>query len=162
MRKIRLYLDTSVISEIDTDSYRGKITREFFRIVAESSNDYELVISPVTMEELLDSPLEKRDKFIVVLKNNFHIKLPSNQDAENLAWLYVVENVLSDHHINDLTHIAYAVVFRCDYVVSWNMKHIVHPKTINGVNNVNILNNFNRIMIATPQLFTGEFNADHH
>ncbi|MDR1963304.1 MAG: hypothetical protein LBQ50_05960 [Planctomycetaceae bacterium] len=55
-------------------------------------------------------------------------------------------------------HIAYADVSRCDYVISWNMKHIVRPKTISGVNNVNFHNNFNQINIATPQLFTGEFH----
>jgi hypothetical protein len=161
MRKTSLYLDTSVISEVDADSMRGKITREFFRVVAES-NEYELVISPVTMDELLNSPLEKRNKFVVFLKNTPHRVLSANQDAENLAWLYVMEEVLTDNHIYDLMHLAYAVVFRCDYVISWNMRHIVHPKTISRVNNVNMLNNFNRIMISTPQLFTGEIeNANN-
>jgi hypothetical protein len=157
MRKIALYLDTSVISEVNINSIRGKITREFFRVVANNS-EYELVISPITMLELLNSPKEKRDQFIAFLTNTPHRELATNQDAENLAWNYVMENVLSDNHITDLTHIAYAVVFRCDYVISWNMKHIVHPKTINGVNNVNLFNNFRSIMIATPQLFTGEID----
>jgi predicted nucleic acid-binding protein len=158
MRKTNLYLDTSVISAIDTDSFRGKITREFFRVVTQAANDYELVVSPVTMKELLDASPEKCDRFTAFLENTPHRVLPANQDAENLAWLYVMENILTDNHISDLTHIAYAVVFRCDYVVSWNMRHIVHPKTISGVNNVNVLNNFNHIMIATPQLFTGEID----
>jgi hypothetical protein len=161
MKKIRLYLDTSVISEFDTNSYRGKITREFFRIIAENSNDYELVISPITITELFDSPPEKRDKFITFLANTPHIELPFNQEAESLAWLYVVEEVLTDNHIDDLTHIAYAVLSRCDYVISWNMRHLVNPKTINSVNNVNLLNHFYCIVISTPQLFTGEFNANN-
>jgi hypothetical protein len=160
MKKIRLYLDTSVISEIDTDSWRGKITREFFRIVAQT-NEYELVISPVAITELFDSPPEKRDKFIAFVANTPHIELPINQDAENLAWLYVLEDVLTDNHINDLTHIAYAVLSRCDYVISWNMRHLVNPKTINRVNDVNLLNHFYCIFISTPQLFTGEFNANN-
>jgi hypothetical protein len=154
--KLRLYLDTSTISEFDVESPRGEITREFFRIVAENPDEYELAISAVTMEELLDSPQDKREKFIVFLEDIRHTVLTVNQEAINLAWIYVVENVLTDNHIDDLMHIAYAVVSRCDYVISWNMKHIVRPKTISGVNEVNFHNKFNSIMIATPQLFTGE------
>jgi predicted nucleic acid-binding protein len=161
MRRLRLYLDTSTISEIDAESPRGEITREFFWIAVENPDEYELVISPVTMEELLDSPRNKREKFTVFVENTQHTALTVNQEAINLARIYVVENVLTDNHIDDLMHIAYAVVSRCDYVISWNMKHIVRPKTISGVNEVNFHNKFNSIMIATPQLFTGDIhNAD--
>ena len=40
MRKLRLYLDTSVISDIDAAAERGAMTREFFRIVAQNPDDY--------------------------------------------------------------------------------------------------------------------------
>ena len=85
-----------------------------------------------------------------------HVELPENLEAENLAWIYVVEDVMTDNHINDLTYVAYAVTARCDYIISWNMRHLVNVRTIGRVNEVNTLNNFPRIFIATPVLITGE------
>jgi predicted nucleic acid-binding protein len=161
MKKFRLYLDTSVVSAIDTESERGEITREFFRIVSENLNDYEVVVSPVLLAELQDAQQERQTFLIAFLDTVPHIKLPKNQEAENLAWLYVVEDVLSDRHIDDLTHIAYAVISRCDYILSWNMKHLARIRTINRVNEVNFSNKFPQIIIVTPQFITGDLsNAD--
>lgn len=158
MRKLRLYLDTSVISDIDApaESERGAITKEFFRIVAEKPEEFELFISPTMLEEIDEAPKEKRFLLMAFLNSISYVELPKSLEAENLAWIYVLENVLSDNHIDDLTHVAYAVTARCDYVVSWNMKHLVNVRTIARINEVNVLENFPRIMIATPLLITGE------
>ncbi len=159
-RKLRLYLDTSVISMIDTppESERGNITKEFFRMVADTPDEFELFISPATQEELDEAPDAKQIQFATFLRSTAHVMLPENDDAENLAWIYVVENVLRANHIDDLRHVAYAVMARCDYIISWNMKHLVRPRTITRVNEVNFVNNYPRIIIATPQLITGEID----
>ena len=158
MRKLRLYLDTSVISDIDApeDSQRGAITKEFFRIVTKETDDYELYISPVTLEEIHEASEEKQSLLIAFLKKLPHIEIPKNEAAENLAWIYVLENVLSENHIDDLTHVAYAVSMRCDYVISWNMKHLVNARTISRINEVNVIENCPKIFIATPIIVTGE------
>ena len=53
MRKTRLYLEASPIIRVgDNESpIRQAITKEFFRIVAEKADEYELFVSPVTFEE---------------------------------------------------------------------------------------------------------------
>jgi hypothetical protein len=157
-QQILLYTDTSVISDIDADSERGEITREFFRIVAESPDEYKLVISPVTTGELDDSPDPKRTRVIGFLDNNQHLLLPEMTEAKKLASRYVAEGVLTETHINDLLHVAYATVAHCNYVVSWNMKHLVRVRTIERVNEVNYRNNLSRVIIAIPYLITGERN----
>lgn len=158
MRKLRLYLDTSVISDIDApaDSERGTITKEFFRIVAENPDEFELIVSPITTAEIDDTPEPKLTLLTTFLKRLVPVRLPENPEAENLAWIYVLEDVLSANHIDDLMHVAYAVTARCDYVISWNMRHLVNPKTISRVNEVNALEKFSHIIIATPLLITGE------
>ena len=54
MRKTRLYLDTSLIAMVgpDQDPIRQAITNEFFRTVSERSDEYELCVSRVTIDEL--------------------------------------------------------------------------------------------------------------
>jgi hypothetical protein len=66
MRKTRLYLEASPIIRVGDDEspIRQAITKEFFRIVAEKSDDYELVtvhgIFPFYTEIGLFSTVEKR------------------------------------------------------------------------------------------------------
>jgi len=63
-RKIRIYIDTSVISMIDTPHIpeMEAITKDFFRLVAESPDKFELLISPVVIAEVANCPDEKRSK----------------------------------------------------------------------------------------------------
>jgi hypothetical protein len=87
MRKTRLYLDTSPIIMVapDQDPIRRAITEEFFRVVAERSDEYELFVSRVTIDEL-DAGTEKQKKdsdlFLATLD---HTRLSRNEIAENLA-----------------------------------------------------------------------------
>ena len=157
MRKIRLYLESSPIMMIalGQDPIRQAITKEFFRVVTESPDEYELLLSPVTIDELDRAKIEEHRKSnAVFLETARYTELPKNDEAENLAWIYTVDGVLSQANIDDLRHVAYAVVARCDYVVSWNMRHLANAKTEIRVNQVNTKENYAKIVIVTPEHFT--------
>jgi len=137
------------------DPRRQAITKEFFRIITASPDEYELFLSPVTLEELRGAKTEGLRKFNAeFLETICHTELPPNDEAENLAWIYTIDGVLSQTNINDLRHVAYAVVARCDYVVSWNMRHLTNAKTEMRVGQVNDKENYKRITIVTPEHFT--------
>jgi hypothetical protein len=158
MRKIRLYLEASPIIRVGDDEspIRQAITKEFFRIVAEKSDEYELFLSPVTIEEINKTKFEeKRLASAEFLNSVAHTELPENDTAEKLAWKYVAEDVLSESHIDDLRHVAYAVFSHCDYIITWNMRHLANEKTVSRVNAVNVAENYGKIYIATPEFFTG-------
>ena len=157
-RKTRLYLDTSVISMIDAPVAPDKeaITKEFFRQVVERQDEFELLLSPIVDGELQNAPPDKRALVAALLESIPHTLLPERKEAVELANRYVDGNVLGRRHIKDLTHIAYAVISRCDYIISWNMKHFVRIQTISRVNAVNFENHYPTIMIVTPEFITGE------
>ena len=158
MRKTRLYLESSPIIMIglDQDPIRRAITEDFFRIVTENSDEYELFVSRVTIDELNKTQSEeKRLATAEFLNSIVHTRLPANDMAENLAWIYVIDGVLSANHIDDLTHVAYAVVSRCDYVVTWNMRHLANDRTVGRVNAINAVENYGKIYITTPEFFIG-------
>jgi len=134
------------------------ITKAFFRMMAEHPDDYEVVISPVSLEEIHRAPEAVRERSLVVLNSIQAVEVPDRKEAESLAQLYVAAEVLSNKHINDLRHVAYAVLSRCDYIVSWNMKHLVRVWTIERVNAVNFENHYPTIQIVTPEVFTGEIH----
>ena len=157
MRKTRLYLEASPIIMMSPrqDLIRQAVTKEFFRIVSECQDEYELFLSQVTFDELEDTKTEEqREANADFLKTIQYTKLPKNAEAENLAWIYTIDGVLSQAKIDDLRHVAYAVVFRCDYVVTWNMRHLANDKTVSRVNAVNAVENCGKIFITTPEFFT--------
>ena len=158
MRKLKLYLDTSAISHIDAPDRRDweAITGEFYRFVKEHPDEFELVASPITLFEIDQCPEPKRSSLYDFLSTVDFTILPENQEALSLADLYAQEGILAKKHSRDLTHVAYATVVRCDYVVSWNMKHLVKARTISGVNLINRMNNYCDIIIMTPLAFIGE------
>ena len=131
------------------------VTEEFFRIVDEKSDEYELFVSPVAIEELRAGVEKRGDGSILFLNLLEHTELAESREAENLAKNYVSSGVLSQAHIDDLTHVAYAVVSHCDYVVTWNMRHLANDKTVGRVNAVNSAENHGKIFITTPEFFTG-------
>ena len=157
MRKTRLYLDTSPIIMVTPgqDPIRQAITKEFFRIIMDNPDEYELFLSPVTVAELDKAKTEtKRKANAAFLETINYIVFPESDDADNLACVYAIDGVLSQANIDDLRHVAYAVVFRCDYVVSWNMRHLANDRTETRVNCVNATENYAKITIVTPEHFT--------
>ena len=88
MRKTRLYLESSpiIMMEPDQDPIRQGITKEFFRIVAEKSDEYELFISLVTLEELDNTESEEKRKASAdFLQTIQYTELLENAEAEKFG-----------------------------------------------------------------------------
>jgi len=157
-RKLRIYLDTSVVSMIDAPHTpdRETITKEFFQLAVERPDEFELLISPVVILEIDNSPEPRRTMLFDVLEHLNPVKLQKSDDVTFLVECFLEEKVLGSRHHRDLTHIAYAVVARCDYIVSWNFKHFVNFRTISRVSAVVKEYNYGGVFIVTPETFTGE------
>jgi len=163
MRKNRIYLDTSVISHIDAPHkpIQEAVTKVFYRILDERADEYELFISPVVILEVDACPEPKQTKLVKLLQHLNCSVLPESQEVNDLVRTYIEEKVLDAKHYRDLTHIAYAVIARCDYIVSWNFKHFVNPNTISRVNTVNRMYNYSAAYIVSPHVFTGELTDEN-
>jgi phage terminase large subunit-like protein len=58
----------------------------------------------------------------------------------------------SGGHYNDCMHMAYASVYICDVLVSWNFRHLVKARTMDGVRVVNENNRYGEIVIVSPAI----------
>ena len=56
----------------------------------------------------------------------------------------------------DCLHIAFAVAYDCDIIVSWNFKHLVNYRTVSEVKIVNAINNYREINIVSPTMLLEE------
>jgi predicted nucleic acid-binding protein len=132
------------------------ITIKMFRMIRRQRKQFELFISPVTILEILKSPSWLLPQIVRFMESLEFIEISENEDADKLTNIYVKQGVLNIKNIDDLTHIAYATVARCDYIVSWNFKHFVNINTIERVKLVNEANNYKNVSIISPFYFTGE------
>ena len=156
MRKKKIYLDTSVISHLDAEDTPEKmeVTLKLWDIL-NKNDEYETYISYLAYEEIDEYREPKRTYMRDMINKIDYIELSKNKDIENLVNAYLNSNVLSEKSIDDLTHIAVAVLSDVDYIISWNFKHFVNIKTVKAVNLVNEALNYKAIEIIPPFMIVG-------
>ena len=128
MKKLRIYLDTSVINFLFTDDAPDfrRVTEEFFDRHAAK---YELYGSDVLVRELnADPDAPRRERHLRTLADHRVAILPVSRDEEvaHLADAYMRHGVVPIRNRDDAFHVAYATVFEIDVVLSWNFKHLAN------------------------------------
>ena len=67
-----------------------------------------------------------------------------------LARDIIVRRILTEKSFEDSQHIAVALLNECDVIISWNFKHLVNIKTIQGIRKITQLKGYRDIEIITP------------
>ncbi|MFH0775425.1 MAG: PIN domain-containing protein [bacterium] len=152
MKKIKIYLDTSVINFLFADDVQEKrdITKRLFEEIAKSK--YEPYISELVIAEINKTKDEKKkDKLLKVIQKYQLKELSSGEEVYYLAEKYIEAKIIPREFEEDAVHIAYAIVNNLDALVSWNMRHIVKLKTRWGVNSINKIEGYKDIELISPE-----------
>jgi len=152
VKRLRIYLDTSVISHLDAPDAPDKQadTRKLWGDIR--AGKFDVHISPVTVLELDNCPEPKRTVLTKQLQSIRYTELEEIAEVLTLAAQYHKAHVLPAKSVRDRQHIAYACVYNCDMIVSWNFKHMVNYRTISGVKGVNALAGYKEMPIYTPTM----------
>jgi predicted nucleic acid-binding protein len=121
---------------------------------------YELFISQVVTEEIQQCPEAKRAKLLEKMEQVQFVALERTDEVSKLAQAYIDNGVLGRKSIADCLHIAFAVVYDCDIIVSWNFKHLVNYTTVNRVKIVNAINRYKEISIIPPSMLLEEVDRE--
>ncbi len=147
--KQRLYIDTSVFGGFFDEEF-SEFTRPLFERL--QNGEFKLLFSAVTQEELNAAP-ERVKKLVTSLKTENTEFVETNDEAVELATQYIAEKVVGQTSFADCLHIALATIYRADYLISWNFKHIVNVQRIRGYNSINIKNGYKELEIRSPRDF---------
>ena len=128
MRKLKIYLDTSIISFLFAEDYPDfrAITEAFFHVHA---SHYDLYISDVVKLEISRDPDPvHRQKLRAVLEAHRVQNLPMDRREEvtQLAQMYIARGAIPRTKMEDALHVAFAVVYNMDVLLSWNFKHLAN------------------------------------
>lgn len=150
MRKLKVYLDTSVVIHLMQEDVAEKMadTRKLWEMF--KAQQYEVYLSTVTLEEVSECPEPKRSQLREYLEQINYTIIEINDEIESVAQKIIEMGILTKKSFDDCQHIAAAVVEECNCIISWNFKHIVNIKTIHGVRAITNLTGYKNIDILSP------------
>ena len=119
-----------------------------------------MFISPVVTAELMDCSEQKKNVLLNYMNEIGYTELPKTEEVVELARRYLDADILQPKSFDDCLHIAYACVYNCDMLVSFNFKHLVNFKTIMGVKSVNAMVGYKEMPIYSPTMLIGGNNND--
>ena len=150
--KARIYADASVIGGCEDEEFAelsGRLMECFRR------GEFVLVVSSLTVQELATAPAEVRRHLASVPETHIET-VQLGTEARELAEAYIAAGVVMATMRADAQHIAIATVARVDVLVSWNFKHIVNLRRIQGYNSVNLRSGYPMLEIRAPRELLSE------
>ena len=150
MNKLKVYLDTSVISHLMQEDVPEKMAEtlklwDMFKV-----GKYDVYLSTVTLQEIDNCPEPKRTELFKHLGEIDYTPIEITEDMSEVAQQLIDMGILTQKSYDDCQHIASAVIYGCDCIISWNFKHIVNIKTIRGVRAITNLKGYKPIEILNP------------
>ena len=118
---MKIYADTSIFGGVFDQEF-ALPSKRFFQEV--DAGKFTLVTSAVVEAEI-EPALDN-------VKSLFNDYLGSSEIAEiseealALRLHYINSGVVTEKSLNDALHVAISTTSGCDFIVSWNFKHIVH------------------------------------
>ncbi|NIM17991.1 MAG: hypothetical protein GTO45_38850 [Candidatus Aminicenantes bacterium] len=139
MKKLRIYLDTSIINFLYADDTPDlkKITEELFRDFIRKER-YLFYVSDVVIREIEKTKDELHKKRLLKVIKDYHLRIFTiSEEAEKLSLLYIKDRVIPERKIEDAQHIAIATINQVDILLSWNFKHLANINKQFAVKRIN-------------------------
>ena len=163
--KKKLYIETSVWNQlVHTDRPDWRETAErFFDTV--KAGYYEAYISSVVIDEINET---KNQDIQVKLVEHINAIEPVLLEFDNEALTLTKEYINSEFEgrtskrvYNDCRHVAVTTVNGIKHIISFNLRHLVNDRRIDGFNSINIHNGYDFIIdISTPHKFVLTHDED--
>ncbi len=150
-RKLKVYLDTSVVSYLQQEDAPEKtgITLNLWEKF--KTGIYDIFISQMLIVEVNNCDEPKRTFLLRKLNEIIYNNLQLKSSTYGLANEIIKLGILTQKSIEDCQHIAVAIENDCDVIISWNFKHMVNIKTVKGIRAITNLKGYKAIEIMTPE-----------
>lgn len=148
-----VYVETTVVSYLTAKPSRDlivaahqQVTREWWE---KARQRFDLFVSAVVMDEISEGDAEAAEKRKSVVSGMAFLGRTS--EVETIKADYARNLPIPDKALADCYHLALASWHGMDYLVSWNMKHIVNGDVILAVQEMNAARGIRTPLICTPE-----------
>jgi predicted nucleic acid-binding protein len=145
MEPPRVYIETTIPSAYFDERpapemiRRREATRRWW---ADAVDTYALVTSSAVREELEKGPLHSRTTWLDLIKGLRRLRtVPA---IETIALSYQQHKLMP---ADDAFHLALASFYRCDFLVTWDRKHLANPNKFRHIHSVNT-----RLRLFVPRI----------
>ncbi len=162
MRKLKIYLDTSVVNFLFADDAPEfqKITIEFFDKFVKTGI-YDVCISDVVVDEITATKNETKRNELMAVIDTYSLDIlnvSESQEIKELSNIYLRNKIFSEKSAFDAIHVAVCVINEIDILLSWNFKHLANIERERRITALNVLHNYyTNLRITTPmEVFNNE------
>ncbi len=147
----RVYVETSIPSfyyEVRTEPEmvaRRDWTRQFWD---NASTNYELLTSVAVLDELNNGEFLQKQQALDLMSDL--PLLPSPVEIDEIVEAYVRRMVMPADPLGDARHLAVASYHRCDFLLTWNCKHLANANKFGHIRRVNVMLDLFVPMLVTP------------
>jgi hypothetical protein len=158
----RVYIETTIPSFYHEARTAPAIIarREWTRQWWESAAlRYELVTSPAVLDELMGGPPERSAEWLTLLQDL--PLLPIEPAIAEIVKAYIHQKVMPEDPGGDALHLALASHHKCDFLLTWNCRHLANANKFGHIRRVNALLGLFVPAIVTPlELIGGRDGTD--
>jgi len=131
-------------------------TRQWWAVATER---YDLVTSPAVVDELERGDYPSRDDCLKLVERLELLEItPAVLDVVDT---YISRHVMPADPAGDALHLALASVHRCDFLVTWNCRHLANANKFGHIRRVNTLLGLYVPSLVTPlELLEDDGNED--
>lgn len=156
MKPLRVFVDTSVFGGMFDVEFEED-TRVFFREVV--SGRFSLAVSKQVYDEIVPAPEQVKSFFDALLPQM--VLFSDSPEVQHLVDIYLEKKIVGKKSLNDALHVAYATVYGCSGLVSWNFKHIISEDKSLSFNLANMEQGYPQIFIASPKEILNHGKKQH-
>lgn len=155
MKRLKIYLDTSVINFLFADDAPEKqaVTIDFFEHWVKTEK-YEVYISNVVVDEINATENSDHRQRLLDVLNHYplhYVTIDRTNDITTLAGLYITHQIIPPKKLVDALHVAIATVNEMDILLSWNYRHLANINRKHRIQTVNVTQNYFHVLdIVTP------------
>jgi predicted nucleic acid-binding protein len=122
------------------------VSRVLFQQIKEGR--FSLVVSPAVTDELAEAPAQVQSLYYEFVPAAEALDI--TEEVRRLQKAFLRAGVVTERRETDALHVTLATVARCDCLVSWNFRHIVHRDRVSGYNAVSLALGYTPVQIFSP------------
>ena len=155
--KPKIYIETSVISYYAANrSDNIIIAGHQLSTIAmwKELLKYDVYVSDIVVEETKVGSSNQSQLRIIAIKD-FQV-LRTNDEVIELAKILLSKKAIPEKCPEDAMHIAMAAIYKVDYIVTWNFKHINNPFMKKKISKIIEESGYDSPVICSPEELIGE------
>jgi predicted nucleic acid-binding protein len=151
--KAKVYVETSILSYLAARSSRDTITAAR-QVITRRWWETERAKYDLMVSEVVEAECQRGDPAVVARRQELLREVtlfPVNESILEVARLLIAPGAIPAKAGPDAIHIAAAAVEECDFLLTWNFRHIANVRIRREVERILANRGFTKTTICTPE-----------